>query len=498
MTAGAPSADGRVARAMVEAAVGRLTADVADLLERTGLPGLALAVVFDDEVVHAQGFGVRQLGQPDQVDADTVFQLASLSKSVGSSAMAALVGEGVISWNDPVRSGLPELQLSDPWVSERVTYADLYSHRSGLPEHVGDLLEDIGYGRAEVLERLRYERLDPFRTTYAYTNFGLTAAGEAAARKAGTTWEELSKTRIYDPLGMTSTSSLFADFLARPNRATGHVPSAKGSTDWLVTAQPRQPDAQSPAGGVSSSVNDLARWMRMQIDGGSYEGTDIVDPAALAETHHPQIMARAPRSVADRPGWYGLGLNVGYDDAGRVRLGHSGAFALGAGTAFSMLPVEKLGIVVLTNGAPLGIAEAVCEGFMEDATTGTKSRDWFAFIGPYFDAMLYPEPEHDYAAPPGDAAPAAALGTYVGTYRNESIGEVEVTESDGVLEVTLGPAGLRFPLDHFAGDEFSWQFTGENAGPRAPVTFSSVRGGIATALTLATFDKFGRGRLTRI
>ena len=490
----AEGADGRtIDAASLDAALGLLDADVTEVMERSGVPGLAVAVVHDGQVVFAEGYGVRELGRPEPVDADTVFQLASLSKPVGSAVMASMVGDGVISWDEPVRSGNPDFTLSDPWVSEHVTFADLYAHRSGLPGHIGDVLEDVGYDRSEVIGQLRYVPLDAFRASYHYTNFGLTAAADAAATLDGTTWEQASADRLYEPLGMASTSSTFEEFMSRPNRATGHVPVAEDSTEWRVSDEQREPDAQSPAGGVSSSVNDLARWMQLEIDGGSYDGEQLIDADAIGETHVPQIVSRAPSGPNDRAGFYGLGFNVSYDAAGRVRLGHSGAFALGAGTAFAMYPGEELGIVVLTNGAPLGIAEAVVETFMDRATIGAPSRDWLEFVHDYFAPMVFPEAATDFDTPPTDAAPAAPLSEYVGSYRNDFLGLVEVVEEDGQLVAVVGPDRMPFTLEHYDGDEFSWQFVGENAGARSAVVFASTAEGPASAVTLETFARDGEG-----
>ena len=492
---GAPVDAGTIDTAAVDAALDHLDTDVTSAMERSGVPGLAVAVVHDGEVVFAQGYGVRELGRPERVDADTVFQLASVSKSVGSAVMASMVGDDVIAWDEPVRSGNPGFTLSDAWVSEHVSYADLYAHRSGLPGHIGDVLEDVGYDRAEVIEQLRHVPLDAFRASYNYTNFGLTAAADAAATLDGTTWEQASAERLYEPLGMTSTSSTFEDFVARPNRASGHVPVAEDSTQWRVTDEQREPDAQSPAGGVSSSVNDLARWMQLEIDGGSFDGEQVIDADAIGETHVPQIVSRAPAGPSDRAGFYGLGFNVGYDAAGRVRLGHSGAFALGAGTAFAMYPGEDLGIVVLTNGAPLGVAEAVVETFMDRATTGQPSRDWLEFVRDFFAPLVFPQSDTDFGTPPPDAAPAAPLSDYVGSYRNGFLGLVDVVEENGQLVVVLGPDGLRFTLEHYDGDVFSWQFTGENAGARSVVEFEPSAEGPASAVTLETFARDGEGDL---
>src|SRR5690606_681370 len=154
---------------------------------------------------------------------------------------------------------------------------DLYAHRSGLPDHGGDDLELAGYGRKQVLERLHYLPTEPLRTHYAYTNFGLTGAAEAVATASGTDWESLSEQVLYRPLAMDATSSRYADFMARSNRASSHV-----LTNGAFQVSPqRQPDAQSPAGGVSSSVNDMSKWMALMLHEGEYQGKRIVPRDAL-------------------------------------------------------------------------------------------------------------------------------------------------------------------------------------------------------------------------
>jgi len=479
----------------VEGALAKLRDRIDETMTTTGVPGLALGIVFDDEVMATEGFGFCTLGKDDEVDADTVFQVASVSKSLAASVMCALVRERAFSWDDPVRTGMPEFTLSDPWVSEHVTFADLFSHRSGLPEHAGDLLEDLGFDRDTVLERLRLYPLAPFRASYGYTNFGLTAAGVAGAARAGMAWEDASEALLYKPLGMTSTSSTYAGFTARPNRAGGHV---KRDGTWVVTPQPRQPDAQSPAGGASSTVNDLVRWLAMMLRGGVTEAGEVVDHAALAQTWLPHAIATPPDQPTGRASFYGLGSNVSYDDAGRLRLGHSGAFALGAGTATTYFPAERIGIVVLTNGEPTGVAEAMVESFYDDLFHGHQRNDWLAVIGPFFDRLIHPPPKKEFVRPPGGAAPAGAEERYTGTYGNDLYGPLEVvSRPGGGLQITLGPERQTYPLHPFDGDEMWWQFAGENAGPPAAATFRVEAGGRAAAVTLDHFDDEGLGTFVR-
>jgi CubicO group peptidase (beta-lactamase class C family) len=180
-------------------------------IEKGAIPGLAIAVVFQDKVVYAAGFGVRDVNTQEPVNADTVFQLASLSKPVGSTVVAELVGEGKISWDSRISDLDTEFAMYDPWVTREITIRDFYAHRSGLPDHTGDLLEDLGFTRGEILHRLRYQKPDSsFRSHYAYTNFGITEAAVAAAKAYNIAWEDASEQKLYRPLGMDSTSSRYA------------------------------------------------------------------------------------------------------------------------------------------------------------------------------------------------------------------------------------------------------------------------------------------------
>src|SRR6266536_2349059 len=311
-------------------------------IDQNAVPGLAIAVVFQNKTVYAKGFGVRDVNTKAPVDADTVFQLASVSKSIGSTVVAELVGEGKITWDSKLSVLDPTFAMFDPWVTHEITIRDMYAHRSGLPEHAGDLLEDLGFTRAEILFRLRYQHPDSsFRSHYAYTNFGMTEGGIAAAKAYGLEWEEAAARKLYKPLGMSSTSSRYADFIARRNKALGHV---LVDGQWVQRFK-RDPDAQSPTGGVSSSVNDLAKWMRLQLARGKFDGKQVVDEKALAETHHPRMLTGF-NPFTQLPTFYGLGWNVSYDPEGRLRLNHSGAFDLGAATYVGLVPNEQLGIVV--------------------------------------------------------------------------------------------------------------------------------------------------------
>jgi CubicO group peptidase (beta-lactamase class C family) len=467
-------------------------------IENTGIPGMAIAVVYKDHVFYLKGFGVREVGKPEPVDPDTTFQLASVSKPIASTVVAALVGEKVVSWDDPIIKHDPGFQMYDSWVTHEITLRDMFAHRSGLPDHAGHRLEDLGFDRTAILFRLRYQKPDTsFRSHYAYTNFGFTEAATAAAKAAGKSWEDLSAEKLYQPLGMKNTSSRYADFAGAENRARGHV-LVDGK--W-VAKYTRDPDAQSPAGGVSSTVRDMAQWTRLQLSNGKLNDKQIVDAEALAETHRPQILRQTPKdSSVDRVAFYGLGWNVDYDDEGRVRLNHSDGFNLGAATVVSLCPSEELGIVVLTNAYPIGVPEAIGKSFFDLALNGKVERDWFPLFRQLFVAALKPDygTATDYSAPPKAPSPALPAEAYTGSYANDLFGQIEVAEKDGGLLLLLGPSKDAFPLEHFDRDVFTYQPASESAYGPSAVTFTVGAAGKAAAVVIENLNVEGQGSFTRV
>lgn len=484
-TAGVPVPEGQIDRAL-----GAVDGLAEAALARTGIPGLAVAVVRGDATVYAKGFGVRKRGEPAQVDADTVFQLASVSKSIGATVVARQVGARVIAWDTPIRQHLPWFALADDWVTRNLTIGDLYAHRSGLPEHAGDDLEDLGYGRREVLERLRHLPLHPFRSHYAYTNFGLTAAAEAVAAASGRDWESLSEEVLYRPLGMSSTSSRFTDFERRPNRAHGHVRTASG----FEPRYQRQPDAQSPAGGVSASVLDVARWMALVLRGGA----PIVAPEALLAAATPKIITRQPSDLDARADTYGYGFGVGVMPSGRVALSHSGAFLLGAGTTYLMLPSLGIGIAALSNAAPTGAVEAVARSFADLVQFGRVTRDWLSGFAALMAPSFAPVGHWAGESRPASPAPSLPAAAYAGQYRNVYFGEAKVDVEGGRLVLTLGPGRERQVLEPWSGNSFTYRPTGENApeGSISEVSFL-VTDGRANAMTVEFLNGNGLGTFRR-
>ncbi len=490
---GPPPPPRQVTAGRLTAALPKLDALASGMLRRTGVPGLAIVVVQGDRVVFLKGYGVRKVGQPGAVDADTIFQLASLSKPIASTVVAGLVGDGRLGWNDPVLRTLPEARIGPPAIAAAVTIRDLLAHRSGLPDHAGDHLEDLGFDRATILARLRLLPTgNRFRADYAYTNFGFTAGAVAAANAVGRPWEQLSSERLYRPLGMARTSSRYSDFVNATNHASLHVPEGGR---WVARYQ-RDADAQAPAGGVSSSVRDLGQWLRLQLAGGRLDGRPVVAAAALAETHRPQIVSHQPRDPAtDRAGFYGLGWNVSYTDRGTVQLSHSGAFDLGAATAVYLLPAESLGIAVLSNSQPLGVPEALSLSFLDLATTGEVRLDYLAALHPLFQAMQ--QQDYPTVVTPARPLPARPAGAYTGAYANAYVGPISVVRRGDGLALQLGPRLRSFPLTPVSGDSFRYQPSGENAYGPSAVTFTVGPGSRASAVRIDNLNLNGQGVFQR-
>lgn len=479
----------------VERGLAALPGIVAGVLEHSRVPGISVAVVLGDETVFAEGYGTKIAGEDDPVDPATVFQIASVSKSLTGTIIAKAVSDGVVKWDTRVHELLPDFALSDPYVSEHGTIADFMTHRSGLYTGAGDDLEMLGFDRATILERLRLLPLAAFRSTYNYSNFGITVAGEAAASASGTSWEQLAQETLFDPLGMSSTSARYDDYLARDNRATINA-LVDGTFQPLYE---RDADAEAPAGGVSSNVIDLAAWMKLVLSGGFLEGEPYIAMDALLPAISGQNVSGWPGALRDRGGEYGYGFNVGTALNGRPTLSHSGAFILGTGTNYRMYPGLGLGIVALTNGSPVGAAEAVVAAFSDIVLYGAETRDW----APAYQAGFahYYEPEGDLvdATRPATAAAPADLDAYVGSYRNDYFGELTITRDDDALLGRLGPSrDFELNLEPWDGDTFAFGVSGEQApaGSRSSAAFS-MHGAQASSVQLNYFDRWGFGTFTR-
>ena len=468
----------------MQAAASQLPALARSLQQTTGVPGIAWAVVHGGETIAAQGLGVCRAGGSDAVDADTVFQLASVSKSLGATVVARQVGEGRVSWDSRMRELLPWFALSNASSTDRLTVGDLYAHRSGLPDHAGDKLEELGYSQREVLERLQLLPVKPLRSAYAYTNAGLTAAAIGVAQAVGSDWATLSQQSLYAPLGMARTTSVFDVFMRQSNRAVSHVRADDGS--W-IPGPSRNADPQSPAGGASSSVNDMARWLALLLAQGRWQGSSLIAPAALQPMWQPQAPGGA----------YGYGFNVGATESGLAFVSHSGAFVLGAATCFMLVPTLDVAIVTLTNGVPIGVPETLCRQFVDMAANGFLTRDWWAMYSKAIAPLLAPTGSLLNKQPPSPVVPAGPLAQYAGSYNNAYYGPLQVDVVGNALQLTLGPIQQTYVLNHWSGDQFTFAPANESATPHSIslASFSFTNG--AASVWLEFYDDDGQGVFVR-
>lgn len=485
----------------IQQAITQLDGHAAELMESSDIPGMAVAVVHGGQVVYAKGFGVRVADGDAPVDADTVFQLASMSKPIGATVLAGIVGEGLAAWDAPIRRYDPSVTLGDAYVSANVTIGDLYAHRSGLPDHAGDPMEELGFDRAAILSRLDQLPLTPFRASYAYTNYGMSAAGFAVASATGKDWATLSEERLYAPLGMTRTSSRFADFQARDNRALGHVKEAgryvvgperefEGEQHW---SSAYDTDIQSPSGGVTSSANDMARWMLFVLANGKYPDGRSIPGEAWFPMVTPQSKLYQPKGPGEQAAWYGYGFFIN-TSAGTTTFSHGGAFAWGASTYFSVIPAADVGIVVLTNAWPTGVAEALSMQFNDIVLTGKPQADWWQIYSSAMAGAFAPQGRYAGLGPPAQPRAARPLAEYAGNYVSPYLGEAKVTVVGDGLQLTLGARGQQsYPLIHWDADSFSFVPLNDAAPPDSV----SAADFTADGLRLEHFDHDGLGLFSR-
>jgi CubicO group peptidase (beta-lactamase class C family) len=463
----------------IDAAVGNLDSYISASMAATRVPGLSVAVVYHDQVVFLKGYGIRKIGEPAPVDADTIFELASFSKPIATTVVAEVVGNGKVSWDSRIKDLDPSFALSDAEITRQVAVRDLLSHRSTLPNDAGDTLEALGYDRPEILEKMRMVALKgKFRETYQYTNFGFTEGALAAVRPLNQQWEDVCQQLLYSKLGMMRTSSRYSDYVNRPNRAALHYLDSSGNFhNWLV----READAEAPAGGVNSSARDLAQWLRLQLAGGSYNGRQIVDRNALEETHKPEICQAAVEtpqgSTCPTKQFYGMGWDVAYRPTGETMVSHSGAFMSGAATTVYMIPKLDIGILVLTNGAPVGLPEAVALNFLDIFQYGSAKRDYIPLLAPIFAGMrnglLQSSEDYSKTSPPTGPSQTPAFAPLTGTYTNPYYGNLEIEQQQGKLILRLPPFATYYELSYQEGNKWTYYIANEVSGAaRRAVEFS--------------------------
>jgi CubicO group peptidase (beta-lactamase class C family) len=470
-----PGLDGWVARAMRQFEV----------------PGMAISIVKDGEMAFAKGYGVRKLGEPAPVNAHTLFGIASNTKAFTAAAVAILVDEGKLKWDDPVQKHLPGFQLYDPWVTRELTVRDTLCHRSGLGLGAGDLLfwPDTDVTREQVLAAARFIRpASSLRSRYAYNNLMFVVAGEVVAAVGGKPWDDFVRERIFTPLGMTETRIGPAGQAPDANAAAPH------SRGWRLegTLEPipgTRDETWAAAAGIRSNVTDLSRWVLAQLAGGDMgAGRRLFSAGASREMWAPQIhqsirpMTGALEPLTPRFSAYGLGWSL-RDYHGRKMVSHGGALT-GMVSTVVMLPEEKLGVIVLTNQEESGAFNAVAHRVL-DHYLGRPETDWIAAYEQSRKDLLARAGESERkqaAARHAASKPSLAPSSYAARYEDAWYGAVDIREEAGklVLSMTRTPA-MTGDLSHWQYDTFLVRWRDKTV-PDALITFTlNARGEIAQA-----------------
>lgn len=446
-------------------------ADLPEVVERglaaLRVPGLALAVVAGDEVVLSRGFGLRDREEGLPVTPETIFAIGSSTKAMTAAVVGTLVDDGEVAWNDPVREHLPAFRLSDPTIGERLTVRDLLTHRSGLPRH--DL---AWYGsersREELVEAIRHLDFSAdLRERFQYQNLMYLTAGYLAGEVTGSSWEELMRERIFEPLGMDETViSRFEGFddvavgynLDRADEEESETGAEAEEVDFVMEPVPyRVIEAMGPAGSVNSNVEDMAHWVRFQLGDGTFGGERVLAETTLHETHTPQMIASLPLAGLIDPRTspyilYGLGWFI--QPYRGEHLIHHGGNIDGFSAMVAFLPDHDLGVVALSNanGSPLPLAVAL-SAF--DRLLGKEPVDWVGKAEFFLQQALSAAAEEEAAAAAErveGTSPSHPIEDYAGEYQHPGYGTLRVTEEDGALAFTMN--GLEGGLEHWHYDVF--------------------------------------------
>ncbi|MBP9107548.1 MAG: serine hydrolase [Gemmatimonadaceae bacterium] len=428
-------------------------ATVARAMATFKVPGLAVAVVKNDSVIFAKGYGVRALGAPEPVTPHSLFAVGSTSKAFTVAVLQQLEQEGKLRMDDPATQYLPSLQLYDPYVTRELTVRDLVTHRSGLPT-ANAVWYGTPYSREEILRRLRYRKPSAsFRSTWQYQNEMFLAAGQVIAAVDGRSWDDAVKARLFTPLGMRASGTSVRELATMPDVAQPHL-----ERDGTVRRIPyRNIDNIAPAGSINSSVHDMAQWIRFQLAKGKWDGRQLLNEAAFDDARRPYMaMPSSPFSELTAPGAqlvsYGMAWML-YGWNGRTIVEHSGGID-GMTAEVALVPEERLGLVILANLST--VAPQVLQSYLLDSFFGAPKRDWTGEVSTKMaalekagaDAMAKAERERTK-----DSRPTLPLTAYAGTYADSLYGDVVVREANGALQLTfLGNREAR--LEHWQFDTF--------------------------------------------
>lgn len=433
-------------RAKVDSAVHKAMLD-------WGVPGAAVAIVRDDQVLLAQGYGVKELGKSAPVTANTLFAVGSTTKAFTTAAMAMLVDEGKMRWDDPVRKYIEFFHLSDPLADEMVTLRDLICHRTGVSRN--DMLwYNSPWTSEEIIRKIAFLKpTKTFRSAWQYNNLMFLTAGFAVGKASGIPWQEFVAKRIFEPLGMTSTDASASIAEKAPDHASPHL-RINGKTDvisWYTL------DNIQPAGAINSNVLDLAKWVQFQLGDGTWHGKRLIAARNMTEMHTPQMVMRPEDWGRNyNPETHQMSYAMAWelqDYRGLHMISHGGAID-GFRANITLLPDQKTGIVVLSNLNQENMPEAL-RFTLVDIVLGLKDRDWDALLLDHFGEEAKQEAAEkkkflDSRVP--NTAPTHDLAAYGGEYIEPAYGTAAISIEEGKLAIQW--SNFHQPLDHFHFDTF--------------------------------------------
>lgn len=450
-------------------------------METFEVPGMAVSVVHDGQVHYSKGFGIVETGSDARVDEETLFQIASVSKAFTAAALAVLVDEGKLGWEDPVIDYIPEFRMHDPWVTREFTIRDLLTHRSGLPLGAGDLLifPQGNATREEIIQAFRHlEPTSSFRSQFDYDNLLYIVAGEVVARVSGQSFEDFVEARLLQPLGMT-------DCVASAGRV---APGSVSATPHLLMDGEHEitaagiTDVSAPAGGVTCSARSMTRWMAMVLaEGKIADGEALVSEDQFAELTGPVTLLGTPGYMAEHAGShlsaYALGWNVS-TFYGQPMLAHGGGL-WGMTTYIMILPEQGLALFASNNlmsAAPRAVLAEIADEFLADSEA-TENKDWIGIISELSQQRRDSASEvvaEAMAARDAESAPSLPLEAYTGTYRDPWYGDIHITlEEDGQLWFRSDRnEPLQGALEHFQYDTFIARWSDRRLMADAYVSFT--------------------------
>jgi CubicO group peptidase (beta-lactamase class C family) len=437
-------------------------------LETWHVPGAGVAIVRNDSVIYAKGYGVREVGKPAPVDEKTIFAIGSSSKAFTSAAVAMLVDSGKVRLDATATTYLPGFQLYDTYASREITVRDLLSHRSGLAR--GELLwYGSDYDRDEILRRVRY--LPPtwsFRSQFGYQNIMFLAAGQVVAKVTNASYDEFIRQRIFQPLGMTSSSTSIKALVGQPDLASPHFEA----NDTVRAVPYRNIDNIAPAGAINSNAVDMAQWLRLHLADGKFNGTRLISKRMEDEMRTAQTVIRGGggnQNPSAHLTAYGLGWFLS-DYEGKLLVQHGGNID-GMTALVAMLPEEKFGIVILSNMNGSQMPGTVMLRAL-DMQLERPAKDWSARMRMSYDSALTrarAAQKATEAAHVLGTKPTLPLSAYAGTYADSAYGTVKITDDNGTLNFAFGST-WKGPLVHWHYDTFRLKLD-TPVLPAAPVQF---------------------------